>query len=399
VAKDLAKLVSVCAAAAVLAAGSAQSGATAAPSPAAPEPATRDVLFAGNNNAGTVTLVDAKTFARLGEIDIVPDLAQRIAAMNPIERAAYEVVRGQVGGDKFVDDMAVSPDGRTLYVSRSNLADAAAFDIRTRRQVWRVKVDGHRADHMALSPDGSRLLISALTANKVQAIDTARGVVVDSFATGDYPHENQYSPDGRTVYNASIGIIPIPDATEWLKGMRVITVADANTLRVKNVHKFPHGIRPFLISPDERTIYAQQSFLHGFVEYDLAQQRIVRTVNLPLSEEAKKLKREDYPFDSAHHGLAMSSDGTKLCDAGTVSDYVAIISRDTMSVDRIIPVGDQPYWAATSLDGRYCFVSNSLSDSVSVISYDEAREVTRFPVGHYPQRLRVAAVPEDVLAR
>jgi DNA-binding beta-propeller fold protein YncE len=72
-------------------------------------------------------------------------------------------------------------------------------------------------------------------------------------------------------------------------------------------------------------------------------------------------------LDSVHHGLAMNDDFTKICDAGTVSDYVAIVTPESPNVERIIPVGDKPYWATSSPDGRYCFVSNSDSDNVSVI--------------------------------
>jgi YVTN family beta-propeller protein len=124
----------------------------------------------------------------------------------------------------------------------------------------------------------------------------------------------------------------------------------------------------------------------------LQEGHLLRTRRLPLSEEAQQMDRSDYPLDSAHHGLAVNDDHTKICNAGTVSDYVAIVWRRSLKVQRIIPVGDKPYWATSSLDGRYCFVSNSDSDNVSVISYSTAREVVRFRVGDHPQRMRMAAV-------
>jgi YVTN family beta-propeller protein len=366
---------------------------------ASAQDARRELVLVGNNDAGTVSFIDAVTFVRLFDVDIIPDLQQRLAEMTPVERVEYELVRAQMGGDKYVDDVAVSPDGRTLYVSRSNLADAAAFDIRTRRLLWRTRLDGLRADHLALSRDGTRLVISAVTAKKVHALDTATGRIVGSFPTGDYPHQLEYSPDGRRIYNASIGNVVLPDWLDALKGQRVFTVVDAQTLKVtKTFDLGGRGIRPFFITPDEKYVYAQLSFLHGFVEYSLEQGRITRTVDLPILGDGRTMPTADYPNDSAHHGLALSKDGTKICDAGTVSDYVAILSRPALTVDRILHTGDQPYWATTSVDGRYCFVSNSLSDTVSVISYATATEVARIPVGAYPQRLHATTVPGEVLA-
>jgi hypothetical protein len=159
---------------------------------------------------------------------------------------------------------------------------------------------------------------------------------------------------------------------------------------------FDRGIRPYIVMGDNRTAYMQLSFFHGFVQVDLATGQIVNTVNLPLSEQAQNTPIEDYPLDSAHHGIAMSGDEEKICDAGTVSDYVAIVDRSSLTLDEIIPVGGKPYWAVSSADGELCFVANSDTDDVSVISYDRAAEIARLPVGDHPQRMRMlpVAVPD-----
>src|SRR5258708_37505370 len=87
--------------------------------------------------------------------------------------------------------------------------------------------------------------------------------------------------------------------------------------------------------------------------------------------------QDDYPHDSAHHGLAMSGDGTKLCDCGTIDDTVSIVSTATMTVVTTIDTGLVPYWATTSLDGNTCFVSLSGDNSVSVVSYATGQETKR----------------------
>jgi YVTN family beta-propeller protein len=305
------------------------------------------------------------------------------------------------GHDQQVDDIAVSPDGRTMYVSRPSLGDVSAFDVASGHQLWFSRVDGYRSDHMALSADGRELLVSATTANVVDVMDTRDGAIVTSFPTGDFPHENQYSPDGTRTFNGSIGRVVAPDdpLLDAGKGNRWLTVVDARTKQVQKSIDFGRGIRPFVVMPDNNTMYVQLSFLHGFIEYDLAEERTTREIHLPLSEEAKRMKREDYPLDSAHHGLAAGQDHTKLCDAGTVSDYAAIVSLPSLTVDKIVPVGAKPYWAAASPDGRHCFLSNSDSDDVSVVSFEKPREVARIPVGDHPQRVRAYTVPGDALVR
>jgi len=366
----------------------------AAAAPAAAD--TREVLLVGNNWDGTVDAIDPRTFDRVARIDAVPDLDAVKAAMLPDDLVAYLANRELAGEghDQLVDDVRVSPDGRTMYVSRPSLGDVAAIDLPTRRVLWRTQVDGFRSDHMALSPDGRRLMVSATTANVVDAIDTATGTITGSFPTGDFPHENEYSEDGTKLYNGTIGRVVAPDdpALDAAKGNRWFSIVDAATLQVEKVIDFKQGVRPFVVMPDGRTMYVQLSFLHGLVEYDLQEERALRTLHLPLSDEARAMRREDYPLDSAHHGLAVNARGTKLCDAATVSDYAAIIDRSSLRVEGIVPTGDKPYWATASTDGRYCFLANSDSDDVSVVSFGKAKEVARVPVGDHPQRMRMAQV-------
>jgi DNA-binding beta-propeller fold protein YncE len=371
---------------------------------------TRDVLFVANNWDGTADLVDPRNFRRIARMNIIPDRAQREAEImrDPAATGYFLGIREAVGEghDQYADDMFSSHDGRFLYVSRPSFADVVAFDLRTKGIVWRTKIEGYRSDHMAISPDGQRLAVSASTARKVHIIDTATGRIVGNFDSGDQPHENNYSVDGSRIFHASIGAVYTPtddpsmDAT---KMERVFQVVDTRTLKILkriDVGKklaeagFPNmssAVRPMAIAPGERFFYFQLSFFHGFVEYDLQEDRPLRLAHLPLSEKAKTMRREEYLLDSAHHGLSMNPEGTKLCVAGTMSDYAAIVSRETFRY-RIIQVGQKPYWSTNSDDGRYCFVSVSGNDQVSVISYAQEREIARIPVGYHPQRMRMGKV-------
>jgi DNA-binding beta-propeller fold protein YncE len=378
-------------------------------------PAVRDVLVVGNNWDGTADVVDPHTFERLTRLNIVPDLAERRAEIlaDPVAAGFFLGINLLIGEghDQLVDDAFTSHDGRTLFVSRPSLADVVAIDLGTRQIAWRTKVEGVRSDHMAISPDGTRLLVSASTANKVHVIDTATGAIVGEFPSGDQPHENNFSADGSRIFHASIGTVYTPGdapALDAAKGDRFFEVVDARTLQVlKRIDVgqslaaagFPgysSAVRPMALAPDERTVYMQLSFLHGFVEFDLEHDRPLRIAQLPISAKAKDLPREAYPLDSAHHGIQLNHEGTKLCVAGTVSDYAAIVARDDFSA-KLFDVGRRPYWATNSADGRYCFVSASGDDRVAVISYADERLVATIPVGDHPQRMRMGVMRSEYL--
>lgn len=354
----------------------------------------RDVLLVGNAQAGTVSFVDGHTFQVLGTLDAIPDLQQRLDAMNPIERIGYDIVNQQQGYKKFVDDIALSPDGKTLYVSRGNLADAVAYDVATKRQLWRFKVDGFKADHAAISPDGTKFIVSALSSGIDQVIDTRTGTEVARFPTGTYPHANDYSPDNSRLYNSSIGNVGLPKALNGLKGSRQLTVVDPRTWTVTRTYQFDYGIRPALFMPDNRTMYAELSYLNGMVQYDLQTGQIVRTLQLPFSAKAAAMSPDSYPQNSAHHGMAYS--GNQICEAGTIDDYTVMLGIPDLSVRGYVfyPDDSLPYWATTSVDGRYCFVSLSKANSISVIDYATATQVATIPVGNFPQRERLGQLSE-----
>jgi DNA-binding beta-propeller fold protein YncE len=377
--------------------------------------ATREVLYVGNNWDGTIDVIDPNAFNRLERLNAIPDRDQRMTDIlfDPVRLVYFLSVRQLVGEghDQYVDDMFSSHDGRMLYVSRPSFADVVAIDLGNGKIVWRTRVDGYRTDHMAISPDGTRLVVSASTAKVVDVIDTSTGNIVGRFPSGDQPHENNFSRDGKLIYHASIGMVfsPLPEPEfSATKGERYFEVVDASTLRVlkrldmgQKLAEFGRpgmssAVRPMAFSPDERYVYFQVSYLHGFVEYDLQQDRVLRVADLPLSDKGRNTPRAQYVLNSAHHGIQMNPEGTKLCVAGTMDDYAAIVSRATFA-STITPIGVRPYWATNSTDGKYCFISVAGEDTVSVMSYATEHQVARIPVGYHPQRMRMGEIRPEFL--
>ncbi|MEV4045867.1 MULTISPECIES: YncE family protein [unclassified Streptomyces] len=373
----------------------------------------REVMFVGNNWDGTADVIRSTgDFAGIGRINVVPDKAERMAEINadPIKWIYFQAIRNGVGEghDQLVDDMYSTPDGSSVVVSRPSFADVVSLDLATGDINWRFPVSGYRSDHMAVSPDGTRVAVSASTSNTVHVLDIETGEQVGSFGTGDKPHENIFSRDGRYLWNMSIGEVNTAlDAPwlDWTKGDRRITVVDARTYqRVKVIDMrerldaiglgdHSDAVRPAVFSPDESKLYFQVSFFNGFFEYDVATDRITRTKTLPKNPATSE-DRTTWVNDSRHHGLSMSPDGARICVAGTMDDYATVVDRGTLREGPLVSAA-KPYWATVSGDGRHCVVSESGADQVTAIDFATGEKSVSVPVGDHPQRVRIGHVAAD----
>ncbi|HWG92576.1 MAG TPA: serine/threonine protein kinase [Candidatus Thermoplasmatota archaeon] len=385
--------------------------------PAETPEGTERAVFVGNNWEGTADVLkfdpEAGTFTHIARLNIIPDIEERRTEilLDPVRHGYFLGIRMLVGEghDQFVDDMYSSADGKLLIVSRPSLADVIALDIESGEIVWRFKVAGQRSDHMALSPDGKYVAVSASTGNVVHIIDIATGQEAGRFPSGDSPHENVYSADGSKIYHASIGLVytpldhPLLDGTKGARYFQIVDTATNQILKRINIGQklaeagykdMSSAMRPMALSPDERYLYFQVSFFHGFIEYDLQEDRVLRVAHLP--NFVPDMPRELYLLDSAHHGLAMNDAGTKLCVAGTMSDYAAIVDRANFSdLTLTLKPEGKSYWATTSDDGEHCFVSWSGLDLVSALSYETGDVVAEAPVGYHPQRVRTGVVRSE----
>jgi hypothetical protein len=423
----------------------------------------RDVMFVGNNWSGNASIVDARSLKMLKRgINLIPDKSQELAEVQKDpERLAFFMLIQQGPGEghnQYVDDMFTTKDGKYLAVSRPSFADVVWIDIakatagRPDSIVREQQMDGHRTDHMGLSPDGRRLLVSDSTSRQVIEYSMVNETVggkrirmgdrLRTFESGETPHENNYNRSGSRIYHASIGRVytpgdelhsgpvKIPPVQDALKGDRWFQVVRNRDFEVaqrwdmgKELAEAGHegmssAVRPMAVSPDERFLYFQVSYFHGLVEFDTQapdangevdytaggvpepRRGAVRRM-LDLPNRVPNMPLTLYVNDSAHHGLSMNSSGNKLCVAGTMDDYAAIVDRRSFTYKILDKKTTghyygKPYWTTESLDNR-CWISLSEADAVAVVDYRTGKELAYLKVGDHPQRVRHGYVPERLV--
>ena len=351
--------------------------------PLAAQDKTVEIALVANSVDATVALVDVATLAIVGRVDVNP---AKTRASGP-------------GSPNYAQDTDVSPDGKTLYVSRGYMGDVAAFDIASGKLLWRAPLNTGRADHMTISRDGKYLFVSAMLDNRVYRVNAATGKLNGHVVTGVYPHDNKISSDG-VLYNTSIGPLPgMPRSgaplTEKPGADFQVTLIDVNTMQVREKIPTEFAIRPWHFAPDGKGMYVQLANEHAVAFYDLVARKFTRRFALPVNEG---LTPKDWDFDAPHHGLALTDDGTTLCLAGRASDYAALVSAPDFKLLATIPAGDGPGWAEVADGGKTCFITNTRSDDVSIISIPERKEVLRLKTGDGPKHVTVARIPASVIA-
>ena len=260
-----------------------------------------------------------------------------------------------------------------------------------------------------------------------------------TFESGDTPHENNYSADGKRIFHASIGKVytpgddgrPVPIGPTDHQGRPLVPDRAQRQLRGEATLGHGQGARrgrppeheqrraPDGLTPDERFIYFQVSFFHGLVEFDMTKQdnngggdyapgtRRSRApassrASIPLPNRVPDMPREQYVLDSAHHGLSINDAGSKLCVAGTMDDYAAIVDRRPARA-KIFDTGtDRPRLPQALLDGRgpgqhLLDVDQRQRPGGRARLRAPSRRWPTSPVGDHPQRVRHGVLPTKLI--
>src|SRR3954470_11787750 len=139
-----------------------------------------------------------------------------------------------------VKGIAASAATGRLYVT--TIRRLMAFDLTTDKKLWDREMPGG-ADRLAVSPDGKTLYVPTLEGPQWTVVDGMTGEIRAAVTTNSGAHNTIYGPDGRRVYLAG------------LKSPMLKVADPATHTVVQEIGPFANVIRPFTINGSQTRAY------------------------------------------------------------------------------------------------------------------------------------------------
>ncbi len=262
-----------------------------------------------------------------------------------------------------VDDawlgLTFSPKGDRVYVGGGSRPFVFEFtfaggELKPARSFAAIK-DPKPSDHVgdvALSPDGRLLYVASLFRNSITVINPLTGFLVSEIATGRRPYRIVFTPDGKSFF-----------VSHWAES----TVGQYNTSDGVRVDTILAGQHPadLLYLPGKNSPGENEPAFDGRLLVACANTNSVSVLGITEGHQAKLIERINValtpraPAGSTPTGLALSPDRNRLYVVCSDNNTVAVvdIADYRANVAGFIPTAWYPTAVQVVADGRI-FIAN-----------------------------------------
>jgi DNA-binding beta-propeller fold protein YncE len=256
---------------------------------------------------------------------------------------------GDDGAPMNVKGICASTETDRVYIS--TIKTLMCLDLKNEQLFWEREYEGG-CDRMALSPDGKTIYLPSFEKEHWHVVDAISGDVIAKLIPDSAAHNTVYGPDGRFAYLAG------------LKSPR-LTVADTSTHTIaKTVGPFAASIRPFTVNGSQTRCYVCINELLGFEIGDLSTGEKLARVEVQGFEKGP-VKRHGCPS----HGIGLTPDESEVWVVDATNQRVHVFDNTTFPPKQMesIAVRDEPGWVTFSLDGTIAWPSTG--DVIDVASH------------------------------
>jgi YVTN family beta-propeller protein len=286
--------------------------------------------------------------------------------VSPIDLLTNQAVAPiPVGGDP--DSVAISPDGRTAYVSNEIDGTVSVIETATDRVIGAPIAAGSNPAEVALTPSGGTLYVTDELSNRVTVIDTATRAAIGSIKVGSFPNGIAVAPDGLSAYvsNAGADTVSVIDTITNTVAPAPIAVGEEPL----GIAFTPDGGKAFVADGNGKSV------------------TVIDARTDTVEGAAIKVGKEP-------GAIAVSADGRRAYVANDESNSVSVIDTATNQVvGTAIKVGAGPTGIAITPDGRTAYVAESGAGGVSPIDLATSSVGALIPTGE--NAFAVAIAPDQ----
>lgn len=286
-------------------------------------------------------------------------------------------------------NLALTPDGKELWVACEASDSVIVVDAGSHRKVAEILVGGQPTD-VTFDQEGKRAFVSNRLDDSVSVIGVGERKVRTVLEVGDEPHGVLLDREGRHLYvlNTSTDSISVFDALTLQEIKRLTTSRSPWSLA---------------LSPDGRRILVSNA-LSRFVPERTPSMSEVTVID---TERAIVVERGVIPGANLLQGVAWHPSGqyavitlnrtknlvpmTRLLQGWTISNGIGIVWRDG-TVDQVLL--DHPHLCfpdpadvVVTPDGRYALVTSSGSDRVAVVDLPKLTSMLRAATPYERERV------------
>ena len=245
------------------------------------------------------------------------------------------------GGKTAENVKGIVASARTGRVYVTSLTRVIAIDAVSGKTIWDRPYEGG-ADRLAISPDGRTLFVPQFEGPMWNVVDAENGNVIGTIETRSGSHNTIASADGRFVYLAGL-----KSAT--------LSIADAREHRlVGAVGPFTNVVRPFTVNGANTLAFVNVNDLLGFEIGDVRTGKMLHRVEVTGYQKGK-VKRHGCPS----HGVALTPDERELWLADCANSAIHVFDATVMPPKQTVslPMRDCVGWVSFSMDGKVAYSS------------------------------------------
>jgi hypothetical protein len=238
-----------------------------------------------------------------------------------------------------IKGVCACPATRRLYFTTPK--KLYCLDLATEKPLWEKELP-KGCDRMALTPDGKTLYVPSFEKDTWNVVRADTGAHVATLTTKSGAHNTLCGPDGQRMY---------------LGGLKLnyLLIADTATHKLTGkVGPLGGAVRPFVVDGRETLCYICVNGLLGFEIGDLKTGKLLHRVEV-AGFKTGKVKRHGCPS----HGVGLTPDEKELWVCDAANSRMHVFDNTVMPPKQVASVAlrEQPGWVTFSLDGRFAYPS------------------------------------------